>query len=100
MTLAWKVNNKKRVALVAKYKDRRADLKKIILDGEASLDEKLVAVDKLNKLPKNSSKVRIRNRCQFTGRARGLVGKFKISRIVFRLMGHQGLIPGLTKASW
>ena len=100
MTLAWNVKVKQKTALVAKYKERRDALKKIILDGNSSFDEKQAAVDKLNKLPKNSSAVRIRNRCQITGRARGLVGKFKVSRIVFRQMAHAGLIPGITKASW
>ncbi len=100
MTLAWNVKVKQKSALVAKYKERRDALKKIILDGNASFSEKEAAVNKLNKLPKNSSPVRVRNRCQMTGRARGLVGKFKVSRIVFRQMAHAGLIPGITKASW
>lgn len=100
MTLAWNVKVTQKRALVAKYRDRRDALKKTILDGSISFEERQAAVDKLNKLPKNSSKVRIRNRCQITGRARGLVGKFKVSRIVFRQMAHAGFLPGVTKASW
>jgi small subunit ribosomal protein S14 len=54
----------------------------------------------LNKLPKNSSPIRLRNRCQFTGRPRGFLRKFKLSRITFREMAHMGMIPGVYKASW
>jgi small subunit ribosomal protein S14 len=80
--------------------DKRQALKKAIVDLSKPLEERMAAVDALNKLPKNSSKVRLRNRCQFTGRARGYLRKFKMSRICFREMANQGLIPGIVKASW
>ncbi len=83
-----KARNIKRKALVIKYHKRRIDLKK---SGD------LVALDKL---PRNSSPVRLRNRCAITGRARGYIRKFGLSRIVFRNMALKGEIAGIVKASW
>lgn len=80
--------------------ERRKSLKETILDMTKTIDERLAAVDALNKMPKNSSKIRLRNRCQFTGRSRGFLRKFKLSRLCFREMANQGLIPGVVKASW
>lgn len=80
--------------------DRRKSLKETILDMNKTIEERLTAVDSLNKLPKNSSPIRLRNRCQFTGRSRGFLRKFKLSRLCFREMANQGLIPGIVKASW
>ena len=80
--------------------DRRKSLKETILDMNKTVEERLQAVDTLNKLPKNSSPIRLRNRCQFTGRSRGFLRKFKLSRLCFREMANQGLIPGIVKASW
>lgn len=80
--------------------DKRKRLKETILDMNRSEEERMAAVDTLNKMPKNSSRVRLRNRCQFTGRARGCLRKFKLSRLCFREMASQGLIPGVFKASW
>ena len=91
---------KKRERMVKSQWDRRKALKETILDMTKTIDERLAAVDTLNKLPKNSSKVRLRNRCQFTGRSRGFLRKFKLSRLCFREMANQGLIPGIVKASW
>lgn len=79
---------RKREKLVAKLADKRAALKEA---GEWSL---------LDKLPKNSSKVRLRNRCQLTGRPRGFIRQFGICRIRFRDLASEGKIPGVTKASW
>ena len=79
---------RKRQRLVAKYKDLRAQLKK-----EGRWDE-------LDKLPKNSSSVRLHNRCQLTGRPKGYMRRFGINRVTFRQMALEGKIPGLTKASW
>lgn len=79
---------KKRERLVAKYADLRAQLK-----AEGKWEE-------LDKLPKNSSKVRLHNRCQLSGRPKGYMRKFGINRVVFRKMALEGKIPGLTKASW
>jgi small subunit ribosomal protein S14 len=91
---------KKRERLVNNKWEKRKSLKETILDMSKSIEERLSAVDALNKMPKNSSKIRLRNRCQFTGRSRGFLRKFKISRLCFREMANQGLIPGVFKASW
>ncbi len=91
---------KKRERLVKLKFDKRKELKQTILDMNKSVEERLAAVDTLNKMPKNSSPTRLRNRCQFTGRARGFLRKFKLSRLCFREMASQGLIPGIVKASW
>ena len=83
-----KARERKREKLVARYADKRAALK-AAGDYEA-----------LDKLPRNSSKVRIHNRCKLTGRPRGYMRKFGISRVTFREMASNGKIPGVTKASW
>ncbi len=90
----------KRERMVKNKWDKRKALKETILDMTKPIDERLSAVDALNKMPKNSSKIRLRNRCQFTGRSRGFLRKFKLSRLCFREMANQGLIPGVVKASW
>jgi small subunit ribosomal protein S14 len=100
MTTAWKARNKKRIDLVEKFAAKRKNLKETILDRSTSDEDRQVAVDALNKLPKNSSKGRIHLRCQLTGRSRGNYQKFKLSRHSFRELAHAGLIPGITKASW
>jgi len=79
---------KKRERIVAKYADLRAKLK-----AEGNWEE-------LDKLPRNSSKVRLHNRCQITGRPKGYMRKFGINRYLFRIMAVQGKLPGVTKASW
>ncbi|OGN63306.1 MAG: 30S ribosomal protein S14 [Chlamydiae bacterium RIFCSPHIGHO2_12_FULL_49_9] len=91
---------KKRERMVKNKWDKRKALKETILDMGKTIEERLNAVDALNKLPKNSSPTRLRNRCQFTGRSRGFLRKFKLSRLCFREMANQGLIPGIVKASW
>jgi small subunit ribosomal protein S14 len=91
---------KKRERMVKSGHEKRARLKAIILDMKKPIEERLEAVDNLNKMPKNTSVIRLRNRCQFTGRARGFLRKFKMSRLCFREMANQGLIPGIVKASW
>lgn len=91
---------KKRERLVKLKWEQRQELKKIIVDMSRDSEERMAAVVKLNKMPKNSSPVRLRNRCQFTGRARGYLKKFKLSRLCFREMASNGLIPGVVKASW
>jgi len=85
---------------VARYWNKRQELKKIIKDMSKSDEERAAAVVALNKLPKNSSPIRLRNRCQFTGRCRGYLRKFKLSRLCFREMASSGEIPGIFKASW
>ncbi|KAG6558797.1 30S ribosomal protein S14 [Candidatus Rhabdochlamydia oedothoracis] len=91
---------KKREKLVSLKWNKRQELKKIIVDMDKSDEERLAAKIALNKMPRNSSPVRLRNRCQFTGRARGYLRRFKMSRLCFREMANFGLIPGLVKASW
>jgi small subunit ribosomal protein S14 len=91
---------KKRKKLVFLKKEQRQELKKKIIDPTLSEEERYDARMALNKLPRNSSKVRLRNRCQLTGRPRGVYRKFKISRICFRELASHGLIPGMVKASW
>ncbi|PCI78582.1 30S ribosomal protein S14 [Candidatus Aerophobetes bacterium] len=91
---------KKRQKLVDLKADKRAALKKIVKDLYTPIEEKIKAQEALNKLPKNSSPIRLRNRCSITGRARGYLRKFRLSRITFREMAHKGLIPGVTTSSW
>lgn len=90
---------KKRQQLVIKYLPKRYILKKQMRKAE-SLQEKLEIQRKLQQLPRNSSPVRLRNRCLLTGRARGYFKDFGLSRHVLREMAHQGFLPGITKSSW
>ncbi len=92
--------NLRRIKLVKKYAKKRAALKKIINNKKLELSERFEAQLKLNKLPKNSSKIRIRNRCEVSGRPHGVYRKLKISRIALRDMASSGKIPGITKSSW
>jgi small subunit ribosomal protein S14 len=91
---------KRRERLVRLKWDKRQGLKTIILDPTKSEEERLAAQISLNKMPRNSSPVRLRNRCQLTGRARGFLRKFKLSRLCFREFANSGRIPGIVKASW
>ena len=92
--------NNKRIKLSKKFHKKRSDLKKIIMNKKLTLEERFTAQQKLSKLPTNSAKVRIMNRCQITGRPHGVYRKLKISRIALRQLGLQGKIPGLAKSSW
>ena len=92
--------NNKRARMIKKFAGKRAALKAIIMNRELPFEERLQAQMQLSKLPRNGSKVRHRNRCELTGRARGTYRKFKLSRIKLRELGSFGRIPGLTKASW
>lgn len=92
--------NRKRRKMVVQYADRRAELKRIARDESISLEERFQARLKLAELPRNSSAVRIRNRCEVTGRPRGFYRKLRVSRIALRELGSSGLIPGLVKSSW
>ena len=94
------VREYKLIKKVQKYATLRSELKKVIKDPNSSLDDKRDAVSKLDRLPKSSSKIRIRNRCFKTGRPRGVIRRFNLSRISFREMALKGEIPGVTKASW
>ena len=92
--------NNRRIKLSKKFLDKRKKLKKIIMDKKLPLEERFKAQQKLSKLPRNSAKIRVRNRCQITGRPHGVYRKLKISRIALRQLGLQGKIPGLVKSSW
>ena len=92
--------NLKRIRLVEKFRKKREKLKKIIKNKKLPLDERFNAQLKLSKLPKNSAKIRIRNRCEITGRPHGVYRKLKISRIALRQLASSGKIPGMTKSSW
>ena len=94
------VREHKLIKKVQKYAAIRAELKEVIRNPESSLEEKQTAVARLDKLPKSSSHIRIRNRCFKTGRPRGVIRRFNLSRLSFREMALKGEIPGVTKASW
>ena len=92
--------NNRRIKLAEKFFKKREKLKKIIMNKKLPLEERFKAQQKLSKLPRNSSKTRVRNRCQITGRPHGVYRKLKISRIALRQLGLQGKIPGMVKSSW
>jgi len=92
--------NERRKKLVKSYAGRYAKLKAIANDKSKDDGERLIARLKMAELPRNANPTRVRNRCQLTGRSRGVYRKFKLSRIMLRELGNQGLIPGLTKSSW
>ena len=92
--------NKKRIKLAKKYDAKRKKLKKIVMDKKVNLNDRFEAALKLSKLPKNSAKNRIRNRCEITGRPHGYYRKLKMSRIALRERASMGKIPGMTKSSW
>ncbi len=91
---------KKRTKLVAKYADKRAALKAIIIQPDVSFEEQQDAIFRLQKLPRDSSPVRQRNRCAITGRPRGFYRKFGLGRNKLREAAMRGDVPGLRKASW
>jgi len=92
--------NLKRIRLSKKFQKKRDALKKIIKNKKLPLTERFQAQLKLSKLPRNSAKTRIRNRCEITGRPQGVYRKLKISRIALRDLASSGKIPGMTKSSW
>jgi len=92
--------NKRRAKLVKQFANKRAKLKAIAKDRSISPEEQFAARLKLAELPRNSSKVRIRNRCEMSGRPRAFYRKFKLSRIALRELASTGQIPGMVKSSW
>ena len=92
--------NNRRIKLTNRFYLKRKNLKKIIMDKKLPLEERFKAQQKLSKLPRNSSKIRVRNRCQITGRPHAVYRKLKISRIALRKLGLEGKIPGMIKSSW
>lgn len=94
------VKNEMRKATVIQYAERRAELKKAINSTNSTPEEVDAAVIKLQKLPRNASPIRVRNRCSQTGRSRGTLRKFGLSRNAFRQLALEGQIPGVIKSSW
>jgi len=94
------VKNNQRKELVERYADRRANLISIIKDPKTSYVDKRIAYNKIEKMPRDANPIRVRNRCNLTGRPRGVYRRFGLSRITLREMANNGLIPGVTKASW
>tara|TARA_B110000438_G_C15336375_1_gene445982 strand:- start:80 stop:385 length:306 start_codon:yes stop_codon:yes gene_type:complete len=94
------VKNMQRQEIVKRYESKRKELKEIIKSPSTSLDEKRLATMQIEKLPRDSNPIRLRNRCNLTGRPRGYYRKFGLSRISLREMANNGLIPGIRKASW
>jgi small subunit ribosomal protein S14 len=92
--------NKKRRKLVKRFAAKRAQLKALVMNQQLTMEDRFAAQMKLNKLPRNSSPVRIHNRCEMSGRPRGFYRKFKLSRIALRDLASSGQIPGMVKASW
>ena len=92
--------NNKRIVLIDNYKEKRKKLKKVLKSKDISIEERFAAQLKLSVLPRNSSKVRARNRCAITGRPRGYYRKLGLSRILLRELASAGQIPGMKKSSW
>ncbi len=92
--------NKKRERMAKKFSGKRTRLKEIAMDKNLSMEERFEAQLKLAKLPRNSSRTRIRNRCALTGRPRGFYRKFQLSRIALRDLASIGQVPGVIKSSW
>jgi small subunit ribosomal protein S14 len=92
--------NDQRRVLIERQAERRTELRAVINDPNATLDEKQVAYGRFNKMPRDGSPTRYVNRCGVTGRPRAFMRKFGVSRIVFRELANQGLLPGVKKSSW
>ena len=94
------VKNNKRKKMAGKFAERRTELKKIINNPVSTVEQVDEAVMRLQKIPRDASPVRVRNRCSQTGRPRGFLRKFGMSRVALRELALQGQIPGVTKSSW
>ena len=92
--------NKSRIKKVERFRNKRMELKKLIMDKKTSQEDRFDAVIKLSSLPRNGSSIRVRNRCELSGRPRGFYRRVKLSRIALRELAASGQIPGMTKASW
>ena len=95
---SMKAREIKRAKMVARYAEKRAALKKIVNTGEPA--EAYEAAQKLQAIPRNANPIRLHNRCKITGRSKGYIRLFGLSRIQFRELASSGLIPGVRKASW
>ena len=98
--LCMKERDRKRKNMNNKARARRAKLKEVVMNRELPMDERFAAQMKLSEMPRNSARIRQRNRCELTGRPRGFYRKFKLCRNKLRELGSFGMIPGLIKASW
>jgi len=92
--------NHNRKKIVSKFKSRRSSLKKMIMQKSLSMEERFKLQTKLNDLPRDSANVRVRNRCELTGRTRSVYRKFGLSRIKLRELTMSGALPGVVKSSW
>ena len=92
--------NKSRNKLIEKFSEKRKLLKSKVMDKSLSLEDRIMFQNKLNELPRNSSSIRHRNRCELTGRSRGVYRKFGLSRIKIRELSMTGNLPGVVKSSW
>lgn len=92
--------NNRRRKLAGQYAAKRKALKDIVMDQSKPMEERFRAQLKLSALPRNSAKIRIRNRCEVTGRPRAFYRKLKMSRIALRELGNSGRVPGIVKSSW
>ena len=92
--------NKSRIKKVKRFKNKRMELKKLIMDKKTSQEDRFEAVMKLSSMPRNGCATRVRNRCELSGRPRGFYRRVKLSRIALRELAASGQIPGMTKASW
>jgi small subunit ribosomal protein S14 len=98
--LSQKLRDERRSALIKKHAEKRAALRKILHDQNASIDDKLSAQDAFAKLPRNSCSTRLTRRCRVTGRSKAVYRKFGLSRIALREMALRGELPGVRKSSW
>ena len=94
------VQTKRQAKLIVQYKDRRDKLVAILRDPDSVFEDRLEAYQKLARIPRDSAPTRYRNRCDVTGRPRAYMRKFRMSRLTFRKLAHEGKIPGVTKSSW
>ena len=92
--------NLKRKNIVKKFNNKRQSLKKKIMKKDLTIEERFKIQSKINELPRDSSKIRVRNRCELTGRTRGVYRKFRLSRIKIRELSMSGALPGVIKSSW
>lgn len=98
--LCMKERDRKRKKMNDAKRNKRAELKAVIMNRDLPIEERFAATQKLAEMPRNSSRVRQRNRCELTGRPRGYYRKFRLCRVKLRELGSFGQIPGLVKASW
>lgn len=94
------VKNEQKADIVERYREKRAQLRKVLKSTTATPEEKYEARLKMERLPRRSMEVRVTNRCRVTGRPRGYLRKFQMSRIAFRELASRGMIPGVVKSSW